>query len=95
MSAFTKSSEGIFLFNHISAGCGTTLGVKVTVFLEHFSGIEGLEEFDVGAAEGCKKLCLNPADLSRCGNPNCKGSIMRDVMQEVEISLERARYAKG
>ncbi len=75
---FYIPEEGLFLFNHISSGCGTTMAIEVINFIDLYHG-PIYHELNRGK-EGCKGHCLNISNLEPCG-ANCLMNHIRELIQ--------------
>ena len=81
MPHFENLKLGLFLFNHVSPSCGTTLAVSAGAFTDIYQG-EGFTE-DLYGSPGCLGLCDRWLDTSRC-TQKCECAFIREVMQVVK-----------
>jgi hypothetical protein len=87
--------KGLFLFNHQTNNCETTLSISVDKFSHNLS--DQLTKFSKSISfqpftphgEGCPGHCAVETNLEPCPNGSCNGKIIRDLMQIIkkEMSL--------
>lgn len=77
---FGDLQEGFFLFNHLSEGCKTTLGVPAGHFFDLHKG--SVFKGRPTAAEGCGGHCLRKDDIAPCP-AMCECAFVRDILQTV------------
>jgi hypothetical protein len=76
--AFEIPENGLLLFNHIAADCGTTLAIPVAKFTDMYKGTRyiNLKQGTIS----CSGKCLNSKDLTRC-EAKCSMAFIREIMQ--------------
>ncbi len=79
-ASFVEFSAGLFLFNHMVAGCNTTMGIPAGDFFDLYAGpmFEGRK---CGSKE-CPGFCLNKEELRSCP-VQCECAFVREVLQVV------------
>ena len=77
---FEDIDKGLYLFNHLSAGCDTTMALPVTDF---FSLFEGAVYIDVktGSKE-CTGHCLDISNLETC-SAHCRFAFLREIATQI------------
>jgi hypothetical protein len=75
---FHDADEGLFLFNHAVAGCGTTVAVKAGEFKDLSPSAQHPDT--VPAQVLCPGNCLRPGDLESC-SVACELHWVREVLQ--------------
>jgi hypothetical protein len=73
--------EGLFLFTHLSRGCGSTMAVKAGDFKDLYDGPIYTERKT--GSEECPGHCLHIYDLERCP-AECECAYVREVLQTIE-----------
>jgi hypothetical protein len=82
-AGFDLPDSGLFLFNHMTGDCQTTLAVKVTAFRDHLMPGTQFESFQPHT-DGCPGHCADHSNLDTCQNGNCNGQVIRNLIQEVK-----------
>jgi hypothetical protein len=77
---FEVLEAGFFLFNHRERGCGTTLAVEASWFVDLAAG--PIYRGSLHGTEECPEYCLRLDDLSPCP-AHCECAYVRDVLQVV------------
>jgi len=77
---FEELQTGLFLFNHLTADCGTTLAVEVKDFSNLYSGPVFVQRLT--GSPTCLGLCLHRETLERCP-AQCECAFVREVIQIV------------
>lgn len=77
---FEDLKEGMFLFNHVTVTCGTTLSVAAGRFVDLYNGPIFRERF-VNSAE-CEGHCLRKDDINPC-HKKCECAFVREVLNVV------------
>lgn len=78
---FGVLDEGLFLFNHNTATCGSTMGIKVRTFVSLFNGKKYTDS--KALSEDCPRHCLDQANLERC-NATCENAFAREIAQIIQ-----------
>jgi hypothetical protein len=78
-----RPEASVFLFDHRTAGCGTTLALDVGRFDDMYDGPRHKVKWGLSAK--CARHCHDPADLGPCGNP-CAADYVRQVLQRVRAA---------
>lgn len=73
--------EGLFLFTHLTRGCGSTMAVKAGTFKDLYTG-PIYRERKTGS-EDCPGHCLHTYDLAPCP-AKCECAYVREVLQVIE-----------
>ena len=71
---------GLFLFNHRTRECGTTLVIEAGRFMDLATG--PIYRRSLSGTEECPEYCLRPDDLRSCP-AHCECAYVRDVLQLV------------
>jgi hypothetical protein len=79
VSGFEERS-GLFLFNHLATGCGTTMALAADKFADLHDGPIFVES--LRGSRDCPGHCLRENDLDPCA-ARCECRFVRDVMQVV------------
>lgn len=79
--------EGLFYFNHRISGCGSTIVIGVSCFLDLYSGPRYTERQTL--LEGCPRFCIDKNQLTRC-DAVCECAFVREVLQIVKARLAAA-----
>ena len=85
---FSSIEEGIFYFTHETPQCGSTMALKVEIFLPLFKGRRYQENKQ--RSEECSVKCLNRQDLDRCP-AHCLFAFVREVSQIIKDRSHRLR----
>jgi hypothetical protein len=80
--------RGFMYFQHSAKGCDTTLTLPPEFFLELFPSPVKFLPFEVGSDPACKGYCLTKENLLSCQNPNCRGTVLRDLLQLIQQKLK-------
>lgn len=75
---FQDANEGLFLFNHSTPACRTTMGIKVKEFLDLYAGPTYSK--DAWGTDICEGRCVVVHDLVMCKAP-CKRVHIRAIIQ--------------
>lgn len=75
-----KVDDGIFMFCHRIDTCGTTLSLKVKVFVDLYDG-ETYSE-NLHGTPRCGKLCVDKNNFSDCHNP-CANRYVRVILEKL------------
>ena len=82
--------EGLFYFNHKAEGCGSTIVLGVSQFLDLYTGPRYTERLTL--LEGCPRYCIDKAQMNRC-EAVCECAFVREVLQIVKQRLAAASAA--
>lgn len=82
---FDQAREGLFLFNH---SCKTTLAIKLTEF-EELSLLKLSVISFSPPSSGCPGHCADASNLKACGNTDCQGKPIRDLIQILKVKCNR------
>ena len=77
-----ESEAGFFLFNHLTADCGTTMTVPAAAFADLHEG--PLFTARLRGTEECPGYCLRQSELEACTAP-CECRSVRDVLQVLRV----------
>lgn len=90
-ASFKTLSAGLFLFNHLVAGCNTTISVPAGEFFDLYEG--PLFEGRLNGSKDCPQYCLNKSELRSCP-AQCECAFVREVLQVV-MSWPKVNAAWG
>ncbi len=82
--------DGIFFFTHEAPSCGSTIALKVEMFLSLYNGIKYQENKQ--QSEECSGKCFDQTILERCP-VHCEFAFVREVSQIIKDRSERAVLA--
>jgi|WetSurMetagenome_2_1015567.scaffolds.fasta_scaffold165537_2 hypothetical protein len=74
---FNQPTGGLFLFNHMEGGCGTTMAIRVAMFLDMYKG-PIFTKSKMGS-EVCSGNCLDIHNLDRC-RAECRMEYIREII---------------
>ena len=74
---FDRPTSGLFLFNHSDESCGTTIAIRVGMFVDMYDG-PIYTESKTGLSE-CHGYCLEIYNLDRC-HAKCRMEYIREIM---------------
>ena len=77
---FEALETGLFLFNHLERGCGTTLAIEAGRFVDLVAG--PIYRGTLKGTEECSDYCLRLDELRPCP-AHCECAYVRDVLQVV------------
>ena len=77
-ACFENPGQGLFLFNHISENCGTTISLEVDKFDSLYTGLR-YSEVRTGQSV-CTGRCLIVTNLELCG-AECALTYVREIMR--------------
>ncbi len=77
---FERLDAGFFMFNHLSADCGTTMAVEVSGFTDLYHG--PIFEKRMTGSQACQGWCLHRESLEPC-RAECECAFVREVLQIV------------
>ena len=86
---FDDALQGLFLFTHDIAGCGTTLATEVSQFVDLWHE-QVIHEQPLTHDAECPRHCFSVRDLSPCNQP-CQFGQVREILQEVRVQMDRTR----
>ena len=81
MVHFKELELGLFIFNHITPQCGTSLGIKAGEFTDLYKG-EVFQERKTGTKE-CPQYCLHLEEMQKCA-VKCECSYVREALDIVK-----------
>jgi hypothetical protein len=83
-----KPPYGLFLFNHETKDCGSTLAIEVSEFVDLYTGPHYTEP-KIGT-EACGGHCHNQFDLENCNAP-CAYAFIRALIQILKARVPHAK----
>lgn len=75
---FLHLAAGLFLFNHIRTGCGTTVALPAGQFTDLYRG--PIFEVPREAVKKCPEFCMEDSSLEPCPE-RCECAYVREVLQ--------------
>ncbi len=72
--------KGMFLFNHCTSGCNTTIAIPLVLFAPLIK--QKIPEGEFQRLPDCKGLCLDPNNVQNCESSFCLGQITRDLLKK-------------
>lgn len=82
---FKKLERGMFLFNHTTDQCKTTMAIVVEEFRDLYTG-----KYYTGSkalTESCPRYCLDEKQLSRC-DAFCECAYVREIIEIIKSSRQ-------
>ncbi|MCF7854092.1 MAG: hypothetical protein K9N51_04780 [Candidatus Pacebacteria bacterium] len=88
---FEELEAGLFIFNHVRSGCGTTIAIPAGSFCDLYDG--PIFEHAFKDSVQCDGHCLRDDDLEDCDVP-CECAYVRHVLQVIR-GWEKETLAQG
>lgn len=83
-ACFTAPQNGLFLFNHTTARCKSTLSVRVDAVLPE---LDTTDKFAMGQSPHCTGLCHEVSSVEECKETNCVGNQIRQQIKKLKYKL--------
>jgi hypothetical protein len=86
---FKTPTEGLFIFTHKIPECQGSFAVKVNNFISLHPDPEKIAAFTPHTGK-CEGYCETMESVDLCSEENCRGRIVREVLQLVRNRVKKA-----
>jgi len=82
-ASFDNPLEGLFLFNHLTKTCGSTISIEVSEFDDMCPG--SIYEIAKTGTSECGGHCRRINDLNTC-DASCRYAFVREIIQRIKAA---------